>query len=204
MQNNTVDGLNTQSLKCGVEDGSATVWLSVYEGSNSLPMESFNLNIWRGEPQQNKWWEMFADLIKRYADYFGGNEPFLGSLGATAWAGYTGANSLENRFAESLPTHFASKPYSKTISACTELFPPYFRIQTGFVPAYIPAIFKISHELEAPLAHWVTAIPHLINFLNLCNDLLSCSKEILAGESSNFVALTTQARRLRVVSQNFQ
>ncbi|KAA8642816.1 uncharacterized protein ATNIH1004_009568 [Aspergillus tanneri] len=167
-------------------------------------VEKFSQNIWRGMPQQTSWCRMYADIISGYAEYFGENEPFLGNLGSIAWTSYITANSLENRLAKDLPTHFNDNtPYSETTSACTDLFAPYFRSLTGFAAAYAVAIFKPSREVEIPLLHWVATIPHLITFLNIWNDLLSFPKETIVGETCNFISLTTKARRLRRSTSNF-
>ncbi|KAI9038788.1 uncharacterized protein KD926_010244 [Aspergillus affinis] len=177
-------------------------------------MEDFALNIWKGSPPKNKWCAMFSRFLKFYAEYFGAHDPWVGNLGAVAWSNYVGACTMKDRMTQALPFHLSDHPLPKTTKYtpsggssrsvdCTEQFPGYMREQTGFPATCLPALFRMSDEREVPFRYWNSAIPLLNRLICTVNDLLSCSKETLAGENDKYVSLMTRAKRQEGAKSRF-
>lgn len=156
----------------------------------------FQYDIWRGSNEQDEWAKMYAGFIRRFVEHFGGNDPRMGSLGASGWANYVEACFTEDIFAKALPPHLSYTPLGATANRCCPSgFASYFRGVTGIAASFMVGIFKPSRQTEVPLEYWLPSIQNLTNFINLINDLLSWPKELMAEESHNYMSIQTLSHR---------
>ncbi|KAJ5972580.1 uncharacterized protein N7479_002498 [Penicillium vulpinum] len=157
----------------------------------------FSFNHWQNLPQTNKWCKILAEGMRMCAEYFGSQDPLVGSFSGRSFSSFIDACAQEYRLEHELPVHIGNHGLSHPSSeGCSvELFPAYFRGSSGASLAYTVPIFKVSRDEEVPLCVWITAIPDIMKFINFVNDLLSCPKEILTGEAWNYMTLQTQVKR---------
>ncbi|KAF3480996.1 uncharacterized protein GIQ15_06343 [Arthroderma uncinatum] len=150
--------------------------------------------IWQGLPPGHEWCGMFVDMIKDFTELYGAQDPLIGTLGATGWANYIDGWCLESRLSYFSPRsngkeNIASDP------CLVEGFPSYIRGITGAPWPYAVAIFKPTRGIEVPYRLWLPYVPVVIATINFINDILSFPKEVLKGDLSNYVSLTTRTRR---------
>ena len=159
---------------------------------------AFQYNLWCKDPNEegDPWSMMYASVIKNFILHFGAIDRRVGTLGGNGLANFMEACHLENSFAKVLPPHLSYQPPgAKTNLCCPDGFAYFFRSMTGATVPCILGIFKPCREMEVPLEYWITSMVPLTTFINLTNDILSFSKEIRTGETSNYMSLQTRARR---------
>ncbi|OQE21810.1 hypothetical protein PENSTE_c011G04901 [Penicillium steckii] len=171
----------------------------------SLPHSQ--MRIWQGLEPLDEWSSRFFGHIREAAELFGSNDPALGTLSASGWMRHIDGWCLENKISDITTTiqspcssSAGSERSSQTdlslFKACpVEDFPYYLRSITGTQIPYFVAIFKPTRGIEAPYPIWMSYVPALTTMINLGNDLLSFPKEVLAGETANYISLVTQMKR---------
>ncbi|KAJ6036887.1 hypothetical protein N7540_001166 [Penicillium herquei] len=157
----------------------------------------YSSNRWQDLPEPNDWCTVLTRVQSMCAEYFGSDDPLIGSLFTHNFSGFINACAQELRMEHELPLHLGNHgPSHPSSEGCTvESFPSHFRGTSGAPIVYLIPIFKVSRNEEVPLRVWITAIPDLIIFINHVNDLLSLPKELLAGETWNYLSMVTQAKR---------
>ena len=167
-------------------------------------LSRFQYDLWQGVQSQDGWSKMYMDVVKDFVKHFGAKDHRLGTIAGNSLANYAEVCSVEDRYAAKLPPHLTYVPPGiKANGCCPQGFPSYFRHQSGIPEPVVMGIFKPSREIEVPLDFWITSMTHLINFTNMINDLLSYGKELLAGETFNYISLETQAKRQANVPSQF-
>ncbi|RDH37738.1 hypothetical protein BDQ94DRAFT_166899 [Aspergillus welwitschiae] len=159
----------------------------------------FSCNDGHSPPDATPWTAVLTHGLQLGAEYFGSQDPLVGSLSANAIRGFTEACTMEYRMEQGeLPVHLATHgrlhPSSEWCAAAA--FPGYLRSMSGISFHYIPPIFKHSRTEEVPSPYWIALAPVLRNFIDYTNDLLSYPKEVLAGETRNYLLLATRTRRI--------
>jgi len=170
---------------------------SVLDPDERKSLSSFSFNHFQNLPEVNGWCTALTKGLKMGAEYFGSQNPLVGSLVANNYMAFIDACAQELRLEHELPVHLGNHGLSHPPSeACSvESFPTYFRNTTGVSLVYLVPIFKVSRNEEVPLRFWITVIPDLVRFITHINDLLSSPKEVMAGETWNYLAMKTQSKR---------
>ncbi|KAH6609557.1 hypothetical protein Trco_002903 [Trichoderma cornu-damae] len=176
--------------------------LSIDDGVTSATsrkrLANFQYELWCGVPdsERDEWSKMYTKVIRNFVRYFGASDARMGTIGANGWANYVEASSLEESLSKSLPPHFSLvRPGTDGHGCCPDGFAYFFRILTGLPGPFILGMFKPSKDVQVPLEYWITSMAPLTTFINLINDLFSLPKELLAGETCNYMSLQTLARR---------
>jgi hypothetical protein len=169
-------------------------------------LELFSYKYWLGLPQESKLCVALAEVLKTFVEYFGSQDPLIGSLVAHSISSYIDSCVLETRWERGLPVHFDNHASSHSVpqGCVTEEFPAYFRSTSGLPVIYAAAIFKLSRYEEVASRFWISILPSLTIFINYGNDVLSLPKEILAGETWSFMSMKTKAKREAGRPTNFK
>ncbi|OQD76347.1 hypothetical protein PENDEC_c004G05662 [Penicillium decumbens] len=170
---------------------------NVLDPDQRRSLSYFSFNHIQNLPQVNGWCTALTKGLKMCTEYFGSQDPLVGSLAANNYMAFVDACAQELRLEHELPIHLGNHGLSHPSSEqCTvESFPNYFRDATGVALLYAVAIFKVSRNEEVPLRFWTAVIPDLTRVITHINDLLSSPKEVMAGETWNYLAMKTQAKR---------
>lgn len=184
---------------------------NLINGAERLKLSTVSARILQGLPQTTSWGRLLADNISDYVSYFGARDSLVGTIGANGYSAFLDANTLEQRLLARLPVHLAYQERSKGMSespiplklSAAQGFPYYLRKLTAASSVYFVPIFKVSSRVEVPLEYWVSTIPSLECYIGLANDFLSFPKEVKAGETENYVALSTKVHRLGGHSSKF-
>ena len=156
----------------------------------------FQYDFWQKKQYQDGFLKVYMEVIGGFVEHFGAKDHRLGTMGGNDLANFAEACSIEDCFAAKLPPHLAyTPPGMRTNGCCPENFAFYFRSMTGIPRSIMLGIFKPSREIEVPLEFWITSMTNLMTCINLTNDLLSYRKELLDGETFNYMSLQTQAKR---------
>ncbi|GLA99641.1 hypothetical protein ABZX51_009449 [Aspergillus tubingensis] len=169
-------------------------------------LSSFSCNDGHSPPDASPWTAVLTHGLQLGAEYFGSQDPLVGSLSANAIRGFTEACTMEFRMEQgNLPAHLAAhgQPHPSSEWCAAEAFPGYLRSMSGISFHYIPPIFKYSRTEEVPSPYWIALAPVMRNFIDYTNDLLSYPKEVLAGETRNYLLLATRTRRVAGRSSRF-
>ncbi|PYH38074.1 uncharacterized protein BO87DRAFT_445843 [Aspergillus neoniger CBS 115656] len=169
-------------------------------------LSSFSCNDGYSPPDASPWTAVLTHGLQLGAEYFGSQDPLVGSLSANAIRGFTEACTMECRMEQGdLPVHLTTheKPHPSSECCAAEAFPGYLRSLSGISFHYIPPIFKYSRTEEVPSSYWLGVAPVVRNFIDYTNDLLSYPKEVLDGEIRNYLLLATRARRVAGRSSRF-
>jgi hypothetical protein len=157
----------------------------------------YSCNQWQNLPQVNDRCTALTKAHKMSTEYFGSQDPLVGGMFSGSFGSYIDACAHEARMEYELPLHLgnhgASHPLSEGCSV--ESFPSYFRASSGVPLVYIISMFKVSRHEEIPLRLWTPLIPDMIIFIDYINDLISCPKELLAGETWGYLSMQTQTKR---------
>lgn len=159
-------------------------------------LRHFSQRYLRGLPQPEGLCTVLADTIRDSDEFYGSRNPHVGNYSVMGWLAGIDIFCEEARFPQELPGQFASNcsRYHRT-EWSVEKLPWLIRSLNGLASSYVVPIFKPSHNVEVPFDLWISAIPDLIQFICLVNDLLSFPKEALALENYNYLSLITRARR---------
>ncbi|KAM7191661.1 hypothetical protein V8F33_008757 [Rhypophila sp. PSN 637] len=74
-------------------------------------------------------------------------------------------------------------------------FPTWLRERTGGTEIFIISSFRCPGGIDIPTAYWLPAIYEMRSFSNDINDLYSFAKEMLAGDTHSFIAMSTRDKR---------
>ena len=158
--------------------------------------DHFSQRYLRGLPQPEEVCAPLADGMKACDEFYGGKNPRLGSFITMGWLAGIDAFCEEGRFAQELPSQFASNSSrNQHTEWSVEKYPYYLRNIAGLSVPYLVPIFKPSHHAEVPIDLWISGIPDLTQFILLANDIFSFPKEVLALDNLNYLSLITRARR---------
>ncbi|KAK4209699.1 hypothetical protein QBC37DRAFT_404063 [Rhypophila decipiens] len=76
-----------------------------------------------------------------------------------------------------------------------DTFPTWLRERTGGTEIFIISSFRCPGGIDIPTAYWLPAIYEMRSFSNDINDLYSFAKEMLAGDTHSFIAMSTRDKR---------
>jgi hypothetical protein len=94
--------------------------------------QSYLYNGQHQQDQQDDWWAMYSDMMKDFVDYFGSKEPYMGIMGAAAWANFVSFSSLEFRLTKEKFAHLKFKlEGDKFNGCCPNNFPNFFCSHSG-------------------------------------------------------------------------
>ncbi|KAI9058180.1 terpenoid synthase [Trametes sanguinea] len=97
-----------------------------------------------------------------------------------------GADSINASTMEALVGMYTEFSQKDAIAPGAILFPGYLRVQTGVARSY--AHFNFAKGWRDPAdTFYLQLIPPLVHFINAVNDILSFYKEILIGETDNYI-----------------
>ncbi|KKA19496.1 hypothetical protein T310_6521, partial [Rasamsonia emersonii CBS 393.64] len=152
--------------------------------------------IWQGLEPREKWCAMWVDMIKKFTELYGARNPLIGSLGASGWANYLDGWCLEDSLSILSSKSSGKTQLSAALYDCpAEEFPYYWRSITGAALPYAVAIFKQTRGTELPYRLWMPYVQDVTALINLFNDVLSYTKELLRDEQANYATLTTRTKR---------
>jgi hypothetical protein len=170
---------------------------SILNPEERRSLSYFSFNHYQILPEESRWHTVLSKGLKMCAEYFGSQDPLIGSLTARSYCSFVDACAQETRLEHELPLHILDHgPSHLNSEDCSvEGFPDYFRSSSAAPLLYLVPIFKISRQKEVPAHFWTSVIPAISKFINHMNDLLSCPKEVLAGESWNYLSMKTKTKR---------
>lgn len=156
----------------------------------------FSQRFLRGLSHPDEICAVLAKVIKDIEEFFGSENPRLGSFGTMSCLSGIDAFCQEARFTKELPGQIVGHRYSKGRVQWSAQRPPnYLRLATGVPDCYAMPIFNPSHNVSVQMDIWYAGIPDLFDYVNHINDLLSFPKEALELENFNYLSLTTRKKR---------
>ncbi|EIN07076.1 terpenoid synthase [Punctularia strigosozonata HHB-11173 SS5] len=144
---------------------------------DTTELNDFNTRFVRGQEQRDPTLQSMDELIREIPQRYG------------FFASNVIVNSILN-----LPTALLLESRTKgmSIRSGAVRYPYWARVMSGVSEAY--ALFAFPPEM--PFTDFVQAIPEIVVFINCANDVLSFYKEVLAGESTNYVSVEARLHRI--------
>ncbi|KAK6988669.1 terpenoid synthase, partial [Favolaschia claudopus] len=154
----------------------------------------FSHRMYLGQKQQHPVLALYQATMQELSDIHG-NDTVLRDLAVLPFIVHIDACMIEMTLEVSLNTRgdTRDKTSQQNLPALAPKFPHYLRSKSGIAEPYAALVFKASKEQELPLIRYVRALPDLLFFLEVNNDVLSFHKEELAGETHNLIHLRTQS-----------
>lgn len=146
-------------------------------------IRQLQLRLATGQPCGDPVLDWFArELIPRLWTYF---DPLIANMIVVACYDFLNGIGIE-LVTKNVEVHPASG----------RSFPTWMRFKTGLSPMY--ALLALARHSDPNLPtggvdQYVQAIPDVITFTNIVNDVISFYKELLAGEKENYVAMRALA-----------
>ncbi|OJZ85788.1 hypothetical protein ASPFODRAFT_207633 [Aspergillus luchuensis CBS 106.47] len=168
-------------------------------------LSSFCCNDGHSPPDATPWTAMLTHGLQLNAEYFGSHDPLVGGLMANSYRLFVEACSIEYRMQSGMPFHLTSHTGLHPIDeeCAVEAFPRNIRSTSGVSVFYVCPIFRISSTQEVPSKYWISLVPKVSEFISHINDVFSCPKEILSGETWNYLSLRTRTKRQAGRSSRF-
>jgi hypothetical protein len=117
-------------------------------------LSSFTFNHWQNLPEENRWCTVLTQGRTMCAEYFGSQDPFVGSQAANSYIAFIDACAQETRLENELPVqignHGQSHPCSEECPV--ESFLAYFRSANAGSLLFLIPIFKVSRMKKFPCA----------------------------------------------------
>ncbi|KAM3416858.1 hypothetical protein BST61_g8448 [Cercospora zeina] len=138
----------------------------------SVDLDLFQQRLFAGAPQSNPVLTGFAEVLAETHDHY---DPLIANFINQSALAYVNANAMESRkeYQEMQPPR------------CAINWPYYFREKEGIPEAYTYFIFPKAQYPD--ITAFLPAVPDMMKFIALTNDILSFYKEEKAGETANYV-----------------
>ncbi|KAG1736533.1 isoprenoid synthase domain-containing protein [Suillus lakei] len=147
------------------------------KGKDLVHVYSFNDRFTRCEPQGNLILSLFdvllRDVVRQYS-------PPVSNLIVTSSLNFVSSYLLDN------------ETKNMQISAHAPLYPEYLRLMSGVPDPFTFCIFPST----LPLREYIQCIPHINIIVNHTNDILSCYKEEIEGETTTYLIHMAASRAL--------
>jgi uncharacterized protein YbjQ (UPF0145 family) len=152
-------------------------------------LRNLQLNLSKGQPLGDpvlEWYvhEIFPTMWKKL-------HPTVASMSVTAVYDFINGIGIE-----ALTTGQDVKPEAPQ-------YPDWLRFKTGLAPMYSFLVVGCATDAQLPkggLDKYVHVIPDVIIFINIANDILSFYKEMLAGETGNYVDQRAQREQCDILT----
>ncbi|KAJ5729913.1 uncharacterized protein N7483_004421 [Penicillium malachiteum] len=162
-------------------------------------LASFSFNHFQHLTENSQLCIAIGKALAMVVDHFGSQDPLVGSRCGQSFTGFFDSCAEEERLEHELPIHLShghhKRPHSSSQRCSAEEFPTHLRVSTGSALLYVAPIFKKGRTDEVPYMFWISTIPDMCYFINNVNDLLSFPKEVIAGETWNYMSMTTRTKR---------
>ncbi|PYI02742.1 hypothetical protein BO78DRAFT_453324 [Aspergillus sclerotiicarbonarius CBS 121057] len=180
-----------------------TIIFLVTDDSTILPPEDrttlsyFSFNHYQNLPPSSRWSTVLSHGPNLCTAYFGSRDPLLGAMAGNSYTAFVDGCARELRMENHTTAHILNhgEAHPGTEVCAVEAYPSYLRFVTGTTVLFLLPIFKTSRDQEMPSAVWIPLVPAISRCINHLNDLLSSPKEVLAGESWNYLSLRTKVMR---------
>ncbi|KAK6988662.1 terpenoid synthase [Favolaschia claudopus] len=164
-----------------------------------VDVAKFSHQMYRGQEQQHPALALYQATMQELSDIHG-NNTVLRDLAVLPWIVHIDACMIEKQIltleqgsGDPRDPCVSPKASQPSLLALAPKFPHYMRGKSGIAEAYAALIFKATKAQDLPLIRYVRALPDLLFFLEVNNDVLSFYKEELAGETYNLIHLRTQS-----------
>ncbi|KAK7048895.1 terpenoid synthase [Favolaschia claudopus] len=156
----------------------------------------FSTKIYRGQAQENALLALYVSALKELSQIHE-KDAVLRNLAILPWINHVDACLIEKQLI--ILERERSKAEGAELSrlaredSLASKFPHYLRYKSGFSDTYVAAIFKAHREQYVPLNKYLKAVPDMISFIEIINDVLSFHKEEMDGETYNLIHLRTRS-----------
>ncbi|KAK7046466.1 terpenoid synthase [Favolaschia claudopus] len=162
----------------------------------------FSDRVYRGETQENAVLALYHESLKTLSGLHKEGSVLRG-LAVGPWMDHIDACLMEKELLvlerkRSEADGAELMKYSREDSLASKLrvfgwLPHYLRYKSAVSEAYAACIFKANKEQNLPLTKYMKAIPDIVFFIEVANDILSFLKEELAAEKYNLIHLRTRS-----------
>ena len=145
-------------------------------------LRRLQMNLLTGEPSGDCVLDWFIrELVPQLWDHF---DPLIANMIVVACYDFLNGIGIEILLGQNTVNHKEAPG-----------FPAWMRFKTGLSPMYALLVLVRTTDRKLPtggLEKFVQALPDVIRFCNICNDVISFYKEALAGETSGYVHMCAQ------------
>ncbi|KAJ6495151.1 hypothetical protein C8R45DRAFT_1052766 [Mycena sanguinolenta] len=167
---------------------------SIQDEAVCAEIARFSHKLFLGESQGNPLLALFHATLKELSAVYE-NDEVLRDMAVVPWIAFIDGCLMERQmFISQRPR----SPIWKGSHRCCKdrtnrVIIPHAHPKGGASESYVAMIFKATKEQNFPLSKYIKAVPDVVFISDVMNDILSFSKEELAGETYNFIHLRTRS-----------
>ncbi|KAK6971745.1 terpenoid synthase [Favolaschia claudopus] len=156
----------------------------------------FSDRLYRGEDQQHPLLALYHDTLKELSQIHG-QDAVVRGLALVPWLNHADACLMEKQlFIMESKRSEADGAELARLSKEDKLaskFPHYLRYKSGISEAYVAGIFKADKDQCLPWTKYIKAVPDIVFFIEITNDVLSFHKEEMESETYNLIHFRTRS-----------